>query len=275
MPSCSSHPHKDVEGAAVTAFDLPDGGVFEAHRHELPHIEIVLSGAFRDVGPGSTERLEAGEAIVLPPGFTHRNRADRAVRAIAIDVSQAVHPLARDLLRGITRPRRVGREALRDLPERMRDELSAHDRASDLALAAHVLEVIALASRNTQYGEVWPIRAARAFIERNLASPIGLEEVAAAAGYSKGHLARMFRSMVGASVGEYIRRARLRDAAERLLSSDDPVAEVALAAGFFDQAHLARSFKAAHGRTPLEFRRLHRRAPGTAGAPRAPSRSPR
>jgi AraC-like DNA-binding protein len=47
-------------------------------------------------------------------------------------------------------------------------------------------------------------------------------------------------------------------AASRLEGGEEPLCDVALGAGFADQAHLCRVFKATTGITPLGFRRLAR-----------------
>jgi AraC family transcriptional regulator len=41
----------------------------------------------------------------------------------------------------------------------------------------------------------------------------------------------------------------------RLVESDDPIAAIALAAGFADQSHLTRALKARTGLTPAVYRR--------------------
>jgi len=57
---------------------------------------------------------------------------------------------------------------------------------------------------------------------------------------SEGHLSRAFRRETGSSLHNFHKRA--------------PVVEAALAAGFFDQAHLNREFVRTYGMTPAVFR---------------------
>ncbi len=72
------------------------------------------------------------------------------------------------------------------------------------------------------------------------------------------YLARAFRRFFRHSVGEYVRILRMREACRRLADSDEPLADVSLATGFFDQSHLTRHFKRQLGTTPARFRRLVR-----------------
>jgi AraC family transcriptional regulator len=78
------------------------------------------------------------------------------------------------------------------------------------------------------------------------------------AGVPASHLARVFRRHHGCSVGAYLRRRRLARASGELTATDRPVAEVALRAGSYDQAHLATAFQRAFGMTPTEYRRTQR-----------------
>jgi AraC-like DNA-binding protein len=73
-------------------------------------------------------------------------------------------------------------------------------------------------------------------------------------GWSRKRLAARFREEVGLPAKPYARILRFRRAL-RLLERDDGTswAEIALACGYFDQAHLNRDFRRLAGSTPSEF----------------------
>ena len=79
-----------------------------------------------------------------------------------------------------------------------------------------------------------------------------LEEIT---GLTRYDLARQFRSAFGTSPYRYSLMRRL-DRARGLLRRNRSLADVALAAGFADQAHLSRMFKHAFGVTPARYRAL-------------------
>jgi AraC-like DNA-binding protein len=68
--------------------------------------------------------------------------------------------------------------------------------------------------------------------------------------------------MLGTSPHRYLLGRRL-DLARHQMRGDRSLAEVAYEAGFADQAHFTRTFKAAFGLTPARYRALStRRSPG-------------
>ncbi|MDX1393465.1 MAG: AraC family transcriptional regulator [Gemmatimonadota bacterium] len=79
---------------------------------------------------------------------------------------------------------------------------------------------------------------------------LGLAELAAHAEVHPSHFARSFRTHVGMTAGEYLRRIRVSAAVEALGNRDADLARVAYASGFADQSHMGRCFRRYLGRTP-------------------------
>jgi transcriptional regulator GlxA family with amidase domain len=80
-----------------------------------------------------------------------------------------------------------------------------------------------------------------------------VRDLAGYLGWSHRHLTERFRREVGAPPKRYARLQRFRGAL-RLLSREPapPLAAVAAASGYYDQAHLNREFRVLAGRTPAE-----------------------
>ena len=73
---------------------------------------------------------------------------------------------------------------------------------------------------------------------------LGVEALATAVGLPRRRLERLFRRETALSPKQYIRIVRLTALLERLDAPDrDRLIDVALDAGYFDQAHIARDFK--------------------------------
>ncbi len=91
-------------------------------------------------------------------------------------------------------------------------------------------------------------------VESDAARPLELKEMAAVAGMSKYHFLRVFRRLTGMTPHRYLISARLRRAALALASSRRPVIAVALDAGFGDLSTFNKTFRAAFGLTPTQYR---------------------
>jgi AraC family transcriptional regulator len=83
---------------------------------------------------------------------------------------------------------------------------------------------------------------------------LSLAGLAQRAGWSPFHLHRAFRRVVGETPKQYTLRLRLESAAARLVSGDDSVLDVALAAGFTSHEVFTRAFRRHFGRTPAGYR---------------------
>jgi AraC-like DNA-binding protein len=68
----------------------------------------------------------------------------------------------------------------------------------------------------------------------------------------------VFRQHQGVTIGAYLRELRIEAARRQLSSSEQSLSEIAANAGFSDQSHFSRLFRAATGHTPAAYRRLHR-----------------
>ena len=102
------------------------------------------------------------------------------------------------------------------------------------------------------------LRCALDYIHAHATDSIGLAEVAREAGVHPVYFARAFRAQTGLPVGAYLRKLRVDQAAEKLASTNLSIADIALAAGFSDQSHLTRVFRALTGVTPATYRQRRR-----------------
>lgn len=84
--------------------------------------------------------------------------------------------------------------------------------------------------------------------------PIDIHDVAAASNYSTYHFCRIFRSLVGDSPKEYLRKRRLTVAAERLAKGEVSILNIALDCQFESHASFTRSFKQYFKMTPEKYR---------------------
>lgn len=91
-------------------------------------------------------------------------------------------------------------------------------------------------------------------IEAHLDQPLTLQTLAAEAGLSEFHFARMFRQSVGMAPHQYVLKHRLARAEALVRHGTQPITDIALACGFSSASHLSHQFKKEYGMTPSALR---------------------
>lgn len=99
------------------------------------------------------------------------------------------------------------------------------------------------------------LQRAIALLQARHDQPLRLAELAQAAGLSPNQLTRVFRAHTGLTPHAYLTDLRLQRSRALLRQSRLPLAEVALASGFADQAHWQRLWRRQHASTPGAYRR--------------------
>ena len=93
-----------------------------------------------------------------------------------------------------------------------------------------------------------------AYIRKHLDQTISVDALASEAGMSPSHFARIFKETMGSTPMQYVLAYRVEQARKMIAEPKRPLAEIASACGFADQAHFSRSFKQVSGQTPRAFR---------------------
>jgi AraC family transcriptional regulator len=91
-------------------------------------------------------------------------------------------------------------------------------------------------------------------LERYYHEPWPLKSMANLARLSPCYFLRVFRTVTGQSPTQYVMNARLRAAANDLLTTRAPVSEIALRTGFNDISHFNASFRSVFGSSPTHWR---------------------
>lgn len=96
------------------------------------------------------------------------------------------------------------------------------------------------------------------WIENNLERKLTIAEVATRAGYSKWHLQRLFRSVTGCSLADYIRSRKLEGARLTLISGEGSIIDIATLYGFSSQQSFTRVFVNRYRVPPRRYRIMFR-----------------
>lgn len=240
------------------------GRPFSRHRHDVYAIGVTEEGVQAFDYRGTVERSLPGQVFVLHPDELHDGRAEGQAfgyRQIYVNPDRIAAAL-----RALT-----GRPAplpfappVADDPVLARVVRTAFARALEpLALDALVLQLTGGLLRCSAAGLTGSLRChvdlpavqrGRDFLESRL-TIVESSEVEAVTGLDRYQFARQFRAVYATSPYRYSVMRRL-DMARRWLRDGRPLAETAIEAGFADQAHLTRTFKAAFGMTPGRYVKL-------------------
>jgi AraC family transcriptional regulator len=93
------------------------------------------------------------------------------------------------------------------------------------------------------------------YINRHLYDSPGLKELAEIANMSEFHFHRIFKTVIGENVGEYISRIRLEDIAQRLRMSKTGLQDIAERTGYGTKHALSKAFKKHFGIAPSIYRK--------------------
>lgn len=254
------------------------GPAYHKHRHDTYAICLTTSGVLAFDYRGTRNFSRPGQVVVLHPDELHDGHAgtDAGFGYRQLYVEPALIFDAVQVLCG----KRCSLPFIRTpvvLSPTLSDAItSAFDSGREpLALDGLVVQVAAglLKADPTsthvpipRHLDVVALKRARAFLDAEKQRVVQSEELEAVTGLTRYDLARQFRLMCGTSPYRYLLMRRLACAREQLIGSRS-LSEVAIDAGFADQAHFSRMFKATCGFTPARYRALRRYA-ASAHAPR-------
>ena len=242
---------------ALTEHFQAPGSVLPPHVHDACSICVTLAGGGVETHENRRDESRPGTVIIRPSGEMHSNQyGPEGARSVMIEVGPRLaldHPLARVF----ARPTVVREGLIPTLALRMYQESKINDSAARIVIEGLFLELLGNAARMFTTPTVrqppW-LKLARDFCQAHFNDSLDLSQIAMAVGVHPTHLARSFRRHYRTTVGDYIRRLRLDWATQRLTATDESIAAIANAAGFYDQSHFTHSFKQQIGVSPAEFR---------------------
>ena len=101
----------------------------------------------------------------------------------------------------------------------------------------------------------WQAQRVIKHVDAALGGKIRIGDLATVTRLSASYFARAFKRTFGESPYGYILRRRLERAQHIMLTTDEPLSQIALVCGFSDQAHMTKLFRQIVGRSPGAWRR--------------------
>ncbi len=238
------------------------GHELQLHTHPEASLCLALSGGHRETDACSEGEYGGQDLIFKPAGERHFNKfgcKGALMLYVEIMPGRLQSLLEAGLL--VSRTLRIRSPHAVALGQRLYHELSARDPWALLAQEGLLLELAAELGQRPQRmenetGLSEGLASVRDCLHEEFAERITHERLASLAGVHPAHLARRFRGAFGTSIGRYLRRVRVDRAITALVETDQPLSEIALQCGFYDQSHFNRVFKRATGYAPNRYRRL-------------------
>ncbi len=256
------------------------GRPFSHHRHDVYAIGVTEEGVQAFDYRGTVERSLPGQVFVLHPDELHDGRAegpgvfgyrqiyvnpDRIASALpALTGRPTALPFAPPVTDDPVLARVVGRAFARAAEPLALDALV-------LQLAEGLLRFSAGLTSTVRCRVDLPAVERGRDLLRSRVTIVPSSEVEAVTGLDRYQFARQFHAVYGTSPYRYSVMRRL-DVARGWLRDARPLAETALGAGFADQAHFTRMFKAAFGMTPGRYVKLCTACTGDGAGGRLPRR---
>jgi AraC family transcriptional regulator len=251
----------DAGDFLLTESDYAPGLRTEAHAHSVTSLVFGLIGGLEQTHGSCSGALAPRTLLVLPRNVIHTDQVGRE------GCSCLFVSLGPDKLESIQRYtpvlesiRFAGGGRIGFIASALHHESWAQDSVRGLAVEGLVYDLLASLARERgprdEHTAPWLLNL-RDRLEVEFARPLALTDLARDAGVHPAYLARAFARKFGISLSVFVRTRRIEWAMDRLRQSRDPVAEIAVAAGFFDQSHFTRVFKRTVGTTPARFRHDH------------------
>ena len=254
----------DVDGFRVVSARFPPGASLPSHSHDRATVAVVLRGSFEESVRGSTQGCATATVLMEPAGEPHGNRFEaRGADVLIVQPDPACREMLDPFVRILDRGGHLRDPGVAGLAARVAVELRDADEVTPLAVTGLVLEMLArtarvdIAAAAAGRPPAW-LTQARDLLHDSWREPLRVSDIAHAVGVHPVHLSRSFRAEYGLPVSGYVRRLRVEWAARRLTDTDEPIASIAVQAGFTDQSHLTRTLRAQLGVTPRQWRERSR-----------------
>jgi AraC family transcriptional regulator len=241
----------------------PSDRTFE-EQHTLASVSLVLAGTFGCRSRHGKSLLSAGSLFLGGVGQTYEcsHRHGEGDRCLSFQFEpEAFEQLAHDAGAKYAAFDRNGLPPLRAFAPLAARAQAAMQQPNELEEIAYALAGAAV--RATGESRSRAPAASRhhdriARVLRHLAARVAeqhtIADLARMACISPYHFLRTFKQVTGVTPHQWLLRARLREAAQRLATSRERITNIALDVGFEDLSNFVRSFRAEFGVSPRGYR---------------------
>ena len=226
-------------GGHISLTHYEPGEVCRAHRHDGAQISLLLSGDYQEDGSAGPVAAGDGALTGKPAGFEHEN-VFGDFGALILTVNLAEAPFLRTYVAG-------------NPPGGVRGALLATAAAGEME---ELILSVREASESLDSVVARPPWLDQAHVSLRASGVSRSHSLARTAGMHPVTFARLFRDAFGRSPAVVRQSCRTARALQAIIRSRAGLTEIALDAGFADQAHMTRTVRQITGYPPARLRRV-------------------
>ena len=266
------------ENATVRIWYNEQNTDFETHWHTAMEIIIPLENYYDVEVANINYHIHPGEILIIPTGELHSLKAPESGRRFIflIDVTflskmKSFSGLQPSMLQPLYITRNtyphIYEDAYNTLMQ-MKDEYFCQDEYAELKIYSLLLNLFVTIGQNymQKYGLFPNIGLPKQkeyakkfnnilnYIDIHYTENLNLDKMAAMAGFSKFHFARLFKQYTSLTFIEYLNHRRLKAAEGLLVLPGLSITEISMRSGFSSLSTFNRLFKEVKKCTPTEYR---------------------
>lgn len=247
----------EAAGIVMTELRHTKGRKLPLHTHQSAYFGLLLDGSYTE---RFTQRATEYKPFMLgfhPPGLTHEDEiAGCGSLMLCVELRESFWEKTREYLTSPKfAPALCGEETVwlcvhlyRAFCAGTIDAMQVEEACAQMV--ERCAQVIIVEERRAPG---WLERVTE-LLHASFSTPLTLEGIAQELNLHPIHLSRVFRKKYGCTLGEYVNRLRVRHVCGEMSHGWQALDELALEAGFSDQSHMGRVFKAYVGQSPARFR---------------------
>lgn len=246
---------------------------WKLHWHEFYELELVIDGEATQKLNGTTYTLSKGDIYMLTPSDFHEILIKESIPFNVVNVKFSDSFIDEELLDILFAS---NSSPLASLPiekydffyselNTIIDEIS-NKKADSQLFIRNIFQRLLLEFNRSVATQSKPasqqedikgfVRKAIIYLNHNFRYNVTLEQVSKYVHVSPNYLSKCFHEATGVPFQNYISELRLAFAKDLIASSELPITEIALAAGFNNLSSFIRAFKELYSVTPGDYRKL-------------------
>lgn len=230
------------------------------HTHQNPYFTFLLVGNMLETNKKGSYECSAGTLLFHNWQDAHCNvKRPVYTRGFHIELEKGFFDRFQLPLNQVEGSLKLDNPALKLLFRQMYVETKYAGAPEALAIHEALFKVFGLFTpdgiQETARQPAW-VKKIKEVLNEEDPALLSWDGLAAIARVHPVHLSREFPKYFNTTVGDYLKKLRIEQAAALLAKADITLTQIGYACGFADQSHFIRSFKQAVGVTPLQYRKM-------------------